>query len=507
MERGGRQSKNPELYWNANRSDAAAVCIASVLTVLIHALIFWVVPFDIARPKEPPRGDLEIAFEKPQFDRRLPDTVEANPFANDDAPPPDAPESFMNQRAADEVTDPDSKSKMPYVEGEIKNGRKIVQGTSSPENAYVAAREVLETLNRPLAQPARPSEVREETPPPQPERAADSSERSAEDGKAAQAAARAGAEMARKDSENSGDSGAQGVSGAPGEQGAAGAPGESGSAADGLKNAGIAAEKNAADSSGARDGLPAEPQESESVFVSAPLDSPVAPNVSAPERGGADSEASADSAQKKSGGASKKDSQKNSSGERLSQNTDESARGGAQNPGEPSRTLAKTSERGPVPEPAREPESAAEPTPASEPEPLPKPAPRPSLSMKIPAGPLADNRVRASRQGTLAVDSRFSEFGAYQQRMIEAISRQWNLLGAQYDLVSAIGSQTVIEFRLNTRGELTRLEVLFSNSTNLGRGLCEQSILTTAPYGEWTSEMVSVLGSRDCPVRITFYYR
>ncbi|PWM28768.1 MAG: hypothetical protein DBX55_08770 [Verrucomicrobia bacterium] len=484
MERGGRQSENPQLYWNANRSDALAVCVAAVLTILIHALIFWAVPFDIARPKEPARGDLEIAFEQPQFDRRLPDTVEANPFANDDTPASDSPESFMNQRAADEVTDPDSKSKMPYVEGEIKNGRKIVQGAGSPENAYVAAREVLETLNRPLAQPAR---------------TADSSERPAEGEKSAQAAERNARQKGAADSKNSGDSGAQTAQATAGMSGAAG---ESGSSADGLKNADAAAKKNAADSGGARAGLPAEPQESESVFAAVPLDSPIAPNAFSSESGGADS---ADSARKKSGDASKKDSQKDSSGERLSQNADESARGGARNSGEPSQTFAKTSGREPVSEPVSEPESAAEP--ASESEPLPKPAPRPSLSMKIPAGPLADNRVRASRQGTLAVDSRFSEFGAYQQRMIEAISRQWNLLGAQYDLVSAIGSQTVIEFRLNTRGELTRLEVLFSNSTNLGRGLCEQSILTTAPYGEWTSEMVSVLGSRDCPVRITFYYR
>lgn len=497
MERGGRQSENPQLYWNANRSDALAVCVAAVLTILIHALIFWAVPFDIARPKEPARGDLEITFEQPQFDRRLPDTVEANPFANDDTPAPDSPESFMNQRAADEVTDPDSKSKMPYVEGEIKNGRKIVQGAGSPENAYVAAREVLETLNRPLAQPARPSEVRSETPPAQPARTADSSERPAEGEKSAQAAERNARQKGAADSKNSGDSGAQAAQATAGMSGAAG---ESGSSADGLKNAGAAAKKNAADSGGTRAGLPAEPQESESVFAAVPLDSPIAPNAFSSESGGADS---ADSARKKSGDVPKKDSQKDSSGGRLSQNADESARGGARNSGEPSQTFAKTSGR----EPVSEPESSAETPPAPESEPLPKPAPRPSLSMKIPAGPLADNRVRASRQGTLAVDSRFSEFGAYQQRMIEAISRQWNLLGAQYDLVSAIGSQTVIEFRLNTRGELTRLEVLFSNSTNLGRGLCEQSILTTAPYGEWTSEMVSVLGSRDCPVRITFYYR
>ena len=49
--------------------------------------------------------------------------------------------------------------------------------------------------------------------------------------------------------------------------------------------------------------------------------------------------------------------------------------------------------------------------------------------------------------------------------------------------------------------------MLYSNSTNTGRGLCEQSILTTAPYGEWTREMISALGEQNQDVRITFHYR
>ena len=77
----------------------------------------------------------------------------------------------------------------------------------------------------------------------------------------------------------------------------------------------------------------------------------------------------------------------------------------------------------------------------------------------------------------------------------------------KYDLATAVGSQVVIEYNLNTKGELTKIEVLFSNSTNTGTGLCEQSILTTAPYGEWTQEMVNTLGTQDQTVRITFHYR
>ncbi|MBQ6533746.1 MAG: hypothetical protein IJI37_01120, partial [Opitutales bacterium] len=138
---------------------------------------------------------------------------------------------------------------------------------------------------------------------------------------------------------------------------------------------------------------------------------------------------------------------------------------------------------------------------------LPAPRPRPTLSMKIPAGPLADNRSHASSRGVVACDSRFSEFGAYQQRMIEAIARQWNLLASKYDLGTAVGTIVAVEFYLNTSGELSKFKILFSTSTNTGTGLCEQSILTTAPYGEWTQEMVNAFGGQDQSVKITFHYR
>ena len=65
----------------------------------------------------------------------------------------------------------------------------------------------------------------------------------------------------------------------------------------------------------------------------------------------------------------------------------------------------------------------------------------------------------------------------------------------------------VIEYSLDKSGNLVSISVLYSNSTNTGRGLCEQSILTTAPYGEWTREMISVLGDSNQDVRITFHYR
>ena len=138
---------------------------------------------------------------------------------------------------------------------------------------------------------------------------------------------------------------------------------------------------------------------------------------------------------------------------------------------------------------------------------LPAPKPRPSLSMRGYAGPLVDNKFRAEERGVLAVDSKFSEFGAYLQRMIEAIARQWTLLGAQYDLSSTYGTVVIIEYFINSQGELTSIKILDSNATQTGTRLCEQSILSTAPYGEWSEEMFATFGGKEQSVRITFHYR
>lgn len=138
---------------------------------------------------------------------------------------------------------------------------------------------------------------------------------------------------------------------------------------------------------------------------------------------------------------------------------------------------------------------------------LPAPRKRARLSMKIPAGPLAKSPARVSRQGLIAADSRFSEFGAYLQRMLEAVSRQWNLLGTKYDLSSAIGSRVGVEYSVDSTGRITDFKILFSDSTNTGRALCEQAILSTAPYGEWTREMFVTFAGKPQSVKIIFYYK
>ena len=150
-----------DFYYNSNKTDILAVIVALIATIFIHVGAYYVVPQEFAKfgEEEKKYDDLKIEVLPPKIEKRMPDFIEANPYANNDKPiSKDAPESFKDQRASDELPDPTSKSKKPFVEGEIKDGKKIVSGTSA-ERDELSPQKVFETLERPLEQPAQPTQT------------------------------------------------------------------------------------------------------------------------------------------------------------------------------------------------------------------------------------------------------------------------------------------------------------------------------------------------------------
>ncbi len=474
-----RGNFDSDFYRDGNRYDVPAAVAALVLTALLHVGVYCVVPDEFAHAApESDDGELKLEILPPKLENRKPEFIEANPFGNDAVPDsPDAPESFKDQRAADEIPDPASKSRKPFVVGENTDSQKIVSGTSSDDDKY-SPESVMQTLERPLERPAQPDEASAQQSgggsPAAPQKSAEQSAQAQTAQGDAQTSARSESEASEQGGSSSGN------------------PPENGGAQSG---------ENAAEPAQPTDAPKAEQSDSDAdektpddpdAFLKISK-KPLSEKTAAKDSGKSDaakSDARTD--------ASKPD--KSGGGNAAPQGAGNAQKKGAGKPS-PSQPPAQTSATPPTPQASQTPA----PTPAEEP--LPAPRPRPTLSMKIPAGPLADNPTHASARGTVACDSRFSEFGAYQQRMIEAISRQWNLLASKYDLGTAVGTIVVAEYYLNSLGELTKFNIVFSNSTNTGSGLCEQSILTTAPYGEWTREMVAAFGNQEQSVRITFHYR
>ena len=136
-----------------------------------------------------------------------------------------------------------------------------------------------------------------------------------------------------------------------------------------------------------------------------------------------------------------------------------------------------------------------------------EPLPRPRLGPRAIPAPLRRSFTQASRFGRIAIDAQLSEFGEYHQRMIETISTQWRLLADNFNFVFRdTGSRVQIVFVLTREGRVKNITVSETSSSRTATLLCKDAILSRAPFGIWTDDMVAVLGESDT-VTITFYYR
>lgn len=136
-----------------------------------------------------------------------------------------------------------------------------------------------------------------------------------------------------------------------------------------------------------------------------------------------------------------------------------------------------------------------------------RPRPRKRIQLSPVPGPLKASRKSASELGVVSVEAAFSEFGDYLQRMIEAISTQWSLLAIQSQLgVRDWGSHVNVTFKIHRDGSVTDVTLDANTSSELGSVLCRDAVLSRAPFGEWTQEMVQLLGEEQV-IHMGFTYR
>lgn len=142
--------------------------------------------------------------------------------------------------------------------------------------------------------------------------------------------------------------------------------------------------------------------------------------------------------------------------------------------------------------------------PAAEVTPRPTPAPRPRV-VRTPPGPVRRQDLGVSQTGYIGVDARFSQFGEYMARMIEAVSQRWHELHASR-AYSERGTMVVIRFTLTRDGNIRDMETVHSTARTVGEFLCRSALEQGQSYGPWTEEMVRELGDEDV-VTFRFYYR
>jgi len=116
-----------------------------------------------------------------------------------------------------------------------------------------------------------------------------------------------------------------------------------------------------------------------------------------------------------------------------------------------------------------------------------------------------DNQFGTSNIGPIAMDARWSNYGAYIHKMMEAIQIQWERILIESQTEPPSGSYVTVKFTMDDKGQITEILDVENTSSEQGKQSCLSAITLTAPYGDWTDDMIAVLGhSQELTFR--FYY-
>ncbi|MCX8487545.1 MAG: hypothetical protein ORN22_00375 [Opitutales bacterium] len=166
---------------------------------------------------------------------------------------------------------------------------------------------------------------------------------------------------------------------------------------------------------------------------------------------------------------------------------------------QPSVSMAAPVKAAPPPGPGK---SAAKPSPA----PVAANPERPRAS--APSGTyglLLRRPVGVNRAGSIAVDARFSNYGDYTQRMMEAIQSSWWSIIERSRFEGVTRGHVAVSFRLHRDGTVTDAKVLATEVTRVMTLACKDAVMAPAPYDIWRADMVAMYGESDT-VTINFHY-
>jgi len=166
---------------------------------------------------------------------------------------------------------------------------------------------------------------------------------------------------------------------------------------------------------------------------------------------------------------------------------------------QPSVSMAAPVKAAPPPGPGK---SAAKPSPA----PVAANPDRPRAS--VPSGTyglLLRRPVGVNRAGSIAVDARFSNYGDYTQRMLEAIQSSWWSIIERSRFEGVSRGRVTVSFRLHRDGTVTDAKIHGTEVTRVMTLACKDAVMAPAPYDIWRADMVAMYGESDT-VTINFIY-
>jgi hypothetical protein len=116
-----------------------------------------------------------------------------------------------------------------------------------------------------------------------------------------------------------------------------------------------------------------------------------------------------------------------------------------------------------------------------------------------------ENNFGTSNIGPVAYSAKWSSYGAYLHKMMEAIQIQWDRILIDSRTEPPAGSYVTVKFTMDSKGRITEILDVESTSSEQGKQSCITAITMTAPYGDWTDDMIAVLGNSQ-ELTFRFYY-
>ena len=137
-----------------------------------------------------------------------------------------------------------------------------------------------------------------------------------------------------------------------------------------------------------------------------------------------------------------------------------------------------------------------------------RPMERPRLTETVDARqtPTIKNQFGSKNIGAVAYNAKWSAYGEYMQRLIDAVQAQWERLILRSSFYPTSGALVKVAFKIDAKGEISEIVHVGGSGGELAQRLCVSAITERAPYGEWTEDMIAVLG-REQELTFTFYYQ
>lgn len=120
--------------------------------------------------------------------------------------------------------------------------------------------------------------------------------------------------------------------------------------------------------------------------------------------------------------------------------------------------------------------------------------------------PTIKNEFGSKNIGAVAYNAKWSAYGEYLQRLIDSVQAQWERLILRSIYYPASGTTVKVTFKLDSTGAVTEIVDIVSQGGELAKRLCVSAIAERAPYGEWTDDMIAVLG-KEQEITFTFFYQ